>query len=384
MGNSNSRNSVIIRCLHGCSLFDVSSSTGDVSRYPYCLQLAICQSWRVDFEADISYIYVAMPANLPAQYFEAERRYRLAREVEERIRILQEMLAIMPKHKGTEKLQAELKTKISKLRKEERKRRAQRRKAHGYHIEREDAVQVVLIGPPNSGKSQLLGTLTNATPEVASYPFTTRRPSVGMMEFEDIKIQLVDTPPLSTEPPEWWMTEIIRNTDFLVCVLDLGEDGLSERLQGVIDRLEQSKVRVGQTADEEGYLSKGLLIVANKNDLPGAEVRFNRLKEHCGGKFGLVQISLNDSKGLEELKHVIFSELDIVRIYTKTPGKPPEMNDPLVLKRGSTVMDAARSIHKDFARELRYARVWGGKHFKGQRVEKTYSLEDRDVIEFHI
>nr|KXH69853.1 MAG: hypothetical protein AM324_01895 [Candidatus Thorarchaeota archaeon SMTZ1-83] len=325
-----------------------------------------------------------MPANLTPQYFEAERRYRLARDAEERIRILQEMLAIMPKHKGTEKLQAELKTKISKLRKEEQKRRSQRRKAHGYHIEREGALQVVLIGPPNAGKSELLRTLTNATPEVAPYPFTTRKPSVGMMEFEDIKIQLVDTPPLSAEPPEWWMTEIIRNTDFLLCVLDLGEEKISERLQSTLNSLEQSKVRVGEPAGDEGYLSKGLLVVANKSDMPGAEARFNRLRQYCRGRFGLVQISLNTSKGLEVLRHTIFSELNIVRVYTKTPGEPPDMADPLILRRGSTVMDAARAIHKDFASQLRYARVWGGDHFEGQRVEKNYALEDKDVIEFHI
>lgn len=338
----------------------------------------------VDFGAHVSYIFVAMPANLPPQYFEAERRYRLARTVEERIQILQEMLAIMPKHKGTEKLQAELKTKISKLRKEEQKRRAQRRKAHGYHIEPEGAAQVVLIGPPNSGKSQLLATLTNATPEVAPYPFTTRKPSVGMMDFEDIKIQLVDTPALSSERPEWWMIEIIRNADLLVGVLDLGEDNFPEQMETVIDRLEQSKVKVLEPASAEGYLNKRLLIVANKNDLPGAESRFHRLQEEYGEKFGIVSISLESLSGVEKLRRAIFSELDIVRVYTKAPGEPPDMEDPLILKRGSTVLDAARSIHKDFARQLKFARVWGGDHFKGQRVEKNYQIEDKDIIEFHI
>lgn len=338
----------------------------------------------VDFRVDMSYIFIGMPANLPPQYYETERRYRLARTVEERIQILQEMLAIMPKHKGTEKLQAELKTKISKLRKEEQKKRAQRRKAYGYHIETEGAAQVVLIGPPNSGKSQLLATLTNANPEVASYPFTTRKPSVGMMEFEDIKIQLIDTPPLSTEPLKWWMVEIIRNTDLLVGVLDLGKDDLSEQMQSILEKLEQSKVNVLEETGEEGYLYKKLLIVANKNDIPEANERFNRLKKCYPEKFELLYVSAINLRGLEELKLLIFSALDIVRVYTKTPGKPPDMHDPLILKRGSTVMDAARSIHKDFSKQLKYARCWGGNHFQGQRVERHYSLQDKDIIEFHM
>ncbi len=325
-----------------------------------------------------------MPANLPPQYYETERKYRLARTVEERIGILQELLAMMPKHKGTEKLQAELKTKISKLRKEDQKKRSQRRKAHGCHVEPEGAAQVVLIGPPNSGKSQLLATLTNATPEVAVYPFTTRKPLVGMMPFEDILIQLVDTPPLSSEPPKWWMVEIIRNTDLLIGVLDLAEDNFLEQIQLTMHGLEQSKVDVREEKNEEGYLYKTFLLLANKSDLPGAEERFERLKDHCGAEFEVLQISARNLQGLEQLKRLIFSALDIVRVYTKTPGEPVDMCDPLILKRGSTVMDAARSIHKDFARELKYARFWGGDHFQGQRIEKSYSLEDKDVIEFHM
>jgi ribosome-interacting GTPase 1 len=338
----------------------------------------------VDFDRSVRYIFTAMPANLTPQYYEAERRYRLARTSDERLQILQEMLAIMPKHKGSEKLQAELKTKISKLRKEEQKTRAQRRKYRGYHVEPEGAAQVVLIGPPNSGKSQLLAALTNATPEVAPYPFTTRKPSVGMMEYEDIKIQLVDTPPLTTESPEWWMTEIVRNSDFLLCVLDLGEDNLLEQTRTLIDRLEDMKICVLEEASEEGYLNKQLLMAANKVDLSGAEVQFDSLKEQYEAKLRIVSTSATDAAVVEEMRRIIFTALNIVRVYTKTPGKPADMRDPLILSRGSTVMDAARSIHKDFSRQLKYARVWGSNYYQGQRVERSYCLEDKDVIEFHI
>ncbi len=325
-----------------------------------------------------------MPANLPPQYYETERRLRTARTTEERISILQELLSMMPKHKGTEKLQAELKTKISKLRKEEQKKRSQRRRSHGYHVESEGAAQVVLIGPPNTGKSQLIATLTNATPEVAPYPFTTRKPAVGMMPFEDIKIQLVDTPPISAEPPVWWMVEIIRNADLLAAVLDLGTEDVQGQFKLVRAALDHAKVTFSLTPEEEGHLHKRLLILGNKMDLSISEEGFDSLKSGCEGDCFFLRVSSENKEVLKELKRLIFSALDLVRIYTKTPGKPPDMNDPLILQKGSTVMEAARSLHKDFARELKFARCWGGDHFEGQRVERTYSLQDRDVIEFHM
>jgi ribosome-interacting GTPase 1 len=325
-----------------------------------------------------------MPANLPPQYYETERRLRTARTAEERISILQELLSMMPKHKGTEKLQAELKTKISKLRKEEQKKRSQRRRSHGYHVESEGAAQVVLIGPPNTGKSQLLATLTNATPEVAPYPFTTRKPAVGMMPFEDIKIQLVDTPPVSADPPVWWMVEIIRNADLIAAILDMAADGVAGQLELVWAALEHSKVTSSLAPEEEGYLHKRLLIVGSKKDLATSDSEFDSLKAGCSGDCLFCTVSSGNSDELEQLKRIIFSALDLVRIYTKTPGKPPDMDDPLILQKGSTVMQAARSLHKDFARELKFARCWGGDHFKGQRVERSYSLQDKDVIEFHM
>lgn len=291
---------------------------------------------------------------------------------------------MMPKHKGTEKLQAELKTKISKLRKEEQKKRSQRRRSHGYHVESEGAAQVVLIGPPNTGKSQLLAALTNATPEVAPYPFTTRKPAVGMMPFEDIKIQLVDTPPISAEPPAWWMVEIVRNGDLLAAVLDLGRDDVQVQFKLVGAALDHAKVTSSLTSEEEGYLHKRLLIVGNKTDLAASEKGFDSLKNECTGDCLFLRISSESSDDLQELKYLIFSALDLVRIYTKTPGKPPDMDDPLILQKGSTVMQAARSLHKDFARELKFARCWGGDHYEGQRVERSYSLQDKDIIEFHM
>ena len=328
-----------------------------------------------------------MPANLPPQYFEAERRYRLAKTDQEKIACLREMLSIMPKHKGTEKLQAELKTKISKLKKlVVQKKRTRAKRAKLYHIEREGAAQVVLLGLPNVGKSQLLASLTRATPEVAPYPFTTTKPAVGMMPYEDITIQMVDTPPLTDGKAEWWLIDIIRNADLLLLTLDLGEDPLAQ-LDKLMKNLGDSKVRlVSETTEEapEGVASKKAILVGSKKDLDGATGRFQLLRDRYTEKLPLVSLSAAKDDGLEDLKREIYEVLNILRVYTKVPGKPPDLTEPVVLERGSTVTDAARAIHKDFAYNLTYARLWGSDKYKGQRVERNHVLRDGDVVEFHV
>jgi len=330
-----------------------------------------------------------MPANLPPQYFEAEKRYRLAKADEEKIVCLRQMLAIMPKHKGTEKLQADIKTRISKLKKlMVEKKRAKAKRAQLYHVDREGVAQGVLLGPPNVGKSQLLASLTNATPEIAPYPFTTTKPGVGMMPYEDILIQLVDTPPIVDKDLEWWLLDIFRNTDLLLLVVDLGQEDVLSRLESAIHSLEAAKVKLvseGVTvAPEVGEVSKRAMIVGNKNDLEGAEEGFKCLRELYAGKFPLESVSATERDGLEHLKVEIYKALDILRVYTKEPGKPPDLTEPVVLKRGSTLIDAARAIHKDFAIKLSYARLWGSNRYDGQRVERNHVLEDGDVVEFHI
>jgi hypothetical protein len=329
-----------------------------------------------------------MPANLPPQYFEVEKRYREARTLQEKIAILKEMLAIVPKHKGTEKLQAELKSKISRLQKEAREKPKTARRDTIFHPKREGAAQVVIVGPPNSGKSKLLSSLTRATPEVAPYPFTTQIPQVGMMEFEDIKIQMVDTPPITEEHIAYWQIDIIRNADLVLLVVDAFQDDVIEYIDGIIKRLKDSKIELitGEEGEQfvVGPVKKRTLLVANKIDLPQSRDNLSIIKEFYGNKFPIVSISAETGEGIEELKGRIFQELDIIRVYTKTPGKPPDMKDPLILKTGSTVLDAARAIHKDFEKNLKYARLWGSSKFPGQRVERNYILKDKDIVEFHI
>ncbi|HHF98997.1 MAG TPA: TGS domain-containing protein [Candidatus Aerophobetes bacterium] len=331
-----------------------------------------------------------MPANLPPQYYEAERRYREAKSIEEKISILQEMLAIMPKHKGTDKLQADLRAKISKLKKSVEKKKGPARKYQPYLIKKEGAAQVILAGPPNTGKSSILAALTKASPEIAPYPFTTHEPKVGMMPYENIKIQLVDTPPICPEVNFPWMGEVIRRGDLVAVILDAGGDDILEQVEMVLERLREFKIRVDEERpSEEKEQEKSLFyskiaLVANKDDLPGAEERISILKEFYKERFPVIPLCTTSAFKLDNFKREIYRCLGIIRVYTKAPGKQPDMEDPVVLKKGSLVIDAARAIHKDFAKNLKYARIWGKNEFKGQKVEREHPLEEGDVLEFHI
>ncbi len=329
-----------------------------------------------------------MPANLPPQYYEAEKRFRLARTGKEKLTILQEMWAIMPKHKGTDRLQGELKAKLSQLKKEMQTKKKTGKSFYSHHIEKEGAAQVVLIGLPNVGKSQIVTSLTNATPQVASYPFTTREPLVGMMPFKDIKIQLIDTPPITEEFTEPWLPEIVKYADYVILVVDLGSEEVLNQVDVILKRLEQSKVKLVVKEEENDELNvqfyKKTMIVGNKNDIPDAEEHFEALKDLHSDNFPLLSISAKEREGLQKLKRKIYGELAIIRIYTKELGKSADMDDPIVLEKGSRLTDAARVIHKDFAFKLKYAKVWGSSKFDGQKVDRNHLLEDGDVVEFHL
>ena len=331
-----------------------------------------------------------MPANLPPQYYEAEERYRLAKTNQEKLAILKKMWAIMPKHKGTDKLQGDLKAKISQLKKEIQKKKKTGKSTYSRHVDKQGAAQVVIIGSLNVGKSQLVASLTNATPEVAPYPFTTHEPLVGMMSFENIKIQLVDTPPITDEFIEPWLPEIIKYADYVILVVDLGSEDILEEMDMVLKKLDESRIRL--TAKEEEVendelsdkFCKKTMILGNKSDSEGAEERFQMLKELHGENFSIVSVSAKNLEGLEELKKKIYEELNIIRVYTKEPGKPADMMDPIVLKKRSILIDAARVIHKDFAYKLKYAKMWGSSKFSGQQVDRNHPLEDGDIVEFHL
>jgi ribosome-interacting GTPase 1 len=328
-----------------------------------------------------------MPANLPPQYKEAEGKLKTARTPEEKIAILQEMLAIMPKHKGTDHLKADLRNRISKLEKLKGSKRARGRGESRFAVEREGAAQVAVVGPPNCGKSSLISSMTNSEVSVGDYPFTTSLPTPRMMAYEDIGIQIIDMPPVTSDFIEWWQTAIVRGADLAILVSDLSSDTLLEDTDMVIGKLASSHISLTNTIPEEreiGCAYKPAIIVATKTDADGSETRLELLSEKYEREFPVLAVSTKTGQGVRELPGLVFSKLGIVRVYTKPPGKPPSMTDPIILPKGSTVMDAARQIHKDFSREMRYTRKWGKGTFDGQRVEKNHVLEDGDVLEFHI
>ena len=315
-----------------------------------------------------------MPANLPPQYFEAERNYRAAKTAPDKIAALEEMLAIMPKHKGTDHLRAELRRRIAKLSQSLDKKLATQRTS--MLVEKVGAAQVVVIGPPNAGKSQLVSAITSASPTVAEYPFTTQQATPGMMEFENIKIQLIDTPPLVPQAIEWWLPHMIKRADALLIVVDLSDAPLAQ-LEAVLAELENRKIEIRENKVRT-------LIIGNKLDLKNASDNYNALKNQYAGQLPVIAVSAKESIGLEELKQKIYEVLDIIRVYTKTPGQKPDFTDPIILERGGTLEDAAAAVHKDFAAKLKYARLWGSGKHDGLMVKRNHVLQDGDIIELHM
>ncbi len=323
-----------------------------------------------------------MPANLTPAYFEAEKNYRAAKSPLEKIAALEEMLAVMPKHKGTDHLRAELRTKIAKMTQSLDKKSATQRAS--MTIEKVGAAQVAVIGLPNSGKSQLVSSLTKATPTVAPYPFTTGNATPGMMPFENIQIQLIDTPPLTEQLPEWWLANIIRRADALMVVIDLSSSP-REQMETIINQLERIRIRIRPGAiesDESSVNYKKALIVSNKADLDSGE-HYRTLEARYRDQLPIIAISTLTGAGLEELKRRILETLCVIRVYTKAPGHKPDYSDPIVLEAGSTVGDAATSVHKDFAAKMRYARIWGSAKHDGIMAKRDHVLQDGDIIELH-
>ena len=326
-----------------------------------------------------------MPANLPPQYFEAEKNFREAKSPLEKIAALEEMLAIMPKHKGTDHLRAELRTRIAKLNQSLDKKTATQHAS--MTIERVGAGQVAVIGMPNVGKSQLINSVTNASLVVAAYPFTTQSATPGMMAFENIQIQLIDTPPMAPQPVEWWRAHMLRRAGALLIVVDLIDDPLIQ-METIINHLEKMRIRLvaGEVGGEEaGPLSQQkALIAGNKIDLDIDSAHYRALQDAYGAELAVTAISADDGTGLEELKRKIFQTLGIIRVYTKVPGQKPDYNDPIILEKESTLGTAAASVHKDFTAKMKYARIWGSGKHDGIMAKRDHVLQDGDVVELHM
>ena len=331
-----------------------------------------------------------MPANLTPQYHKAEEEYKRTIQPREKLEKLREMFRLLPKHKGTEKIQAELKKKISQLMEYLESGGGKTGAGKGkpsHKIPHEGAGRVVLVGGPNGGKSALLAALTAAKPEIAPYPFTTRMPIPGMMTTHGIKIQMIDTPAISRDMMEPWLPGLARQADVVLLVAGLADDDLIDGVEATLERLDAAKVRLvaEPPVDDEDETTHYLptLLVANQCDAPDAEERLALLSEWLAERLPIATVSATRGDGLESLKESIYTALGIIRVYTKTPGKPADKTDPFTLPIGGTVHDLAERIHRDLADSLKFAKVWGTGVFDGQTVKRDHELHDSDIVELH-
>jgi ribosome-interacting GTPase 1 len=363
-----------------------------------------------------------MPANLPAEAKQKYREASLARRPEEKIQKLQEFLSLFPKHKGTENLRAQVKRKISLLKKEIQEKKQKRAGAGGpkVFVEKEGDAQIVILGPANVGRSSLLSLLTNAKVEVSSYPYTTTEPTPGMFNYQDLQLQLVEAPALmagSAEGGAWGLQTLTsaRNADALILMVDLSQNPV-DQLSLILRELDKAKIltkkpkarieiekkhmgaklkfivlgrlidcsvkdltrllksygirdatikiRGEASLDDveeaifEGTTYRPAIIIANKADRLEAAEKLEELKKAAGNDVKLIIISCATKDGVEELGSEIFDMLDIIRVYTKDPNKRDASARPFTIQKGSTVLDLAKRIHSDFYTQFSYAKVW--------------------------
>lgn len=328
-----------------------------------------------------------MPTNLPPEYFDAEKRYRTASTSAEKLACIEEMLAIIPKHKGTDKLRADLRKRVSKLKSAAQAKKSLARHESAYHINKEGAGQVVIVGATNVGKSALVATVTHAAPEVADFPHTTWKPTPGMMPIENIQIQLIDTPPLSKEFVDPEMMDLIRRCDLVLLMVDLQTDPL-QQLEDTVAVLGEHRIvplrLKDRYRDQRGISLVPFLIMANKNDNAATDENLDIFRELLSDNWPMIAASVATGRNLDLLKATIVERLNIIRVYSKSHGQKPDRSSPFVLKKGSTIADFACKVHQDFAQKLKAAKVWGIAVFDGQMVQRDYVLQEGDIVELQI
>lgn len=298
-----------------------------------------------------------MPANVSLEYSLAERKYKEAGTDIEKLKALTDMLSKAPSHKGGERLRQEIKRKISRLRERIEKSGKKRGKTTG--IKKEGAATIVLVGLTNSGKSYILSKLTNAKVDISGYEFTTKKPEVGTMDYNGVKLQVIELPAMfkgyavSGRGPAYMA--IARIADLVLIVLD-GEKHLDEQLFLIEEEFRGVFMELGKDVNAA--------VLVNK-----AGRRF-----YCGYNIA----------HLDSLEDDIWRCLGLIYVYTKTPGKEKDY-PPVALEKGCSVRDLAIVVHRDFIKNFRFARIWGRsvKH-DGTQTGLDHVLEEGDIIELHM
>jgi ribosome-interacting GTPase 1 len=350
-----------------------------------------------------------MPTNVTPEFKRAKEAFQKARDPAERLVHLKEMLRAVPKHKGTEHLQADIKSRIKDLTDElAGPKKGGARTGPTHAVRPEGAAQIALVGPPNSGKSSLHVRLTASHAEVGPYPFTTHAPLPGMLPYEDVLFQLIDLPPIGVDVMEPWIPNSLQPAHAVLLVVDLTTPGCVENVAAIRERLDEKRITLsekwpgaldpshlvfpelaesstsGVEEDDDPFrIHLPTLLVANKSDLHPDADEIGILEELIGVRYPAISVSSETGEGLDRIGPTLFRGLQIVRVYTKIPGHPADDDKPYTVFLGDTVYDVARLVHRDIAASLKFARIWGSGKFDGQQVGKDHPVNDGDVVELH-
>jgi ribosome-interacting GTPase 1 len=325
-----------------------------------------------------------MPTNLPPEYYKVEERYREAREPAEKAELIEEMLSTIPKHKGTDKLRADLRRKLAKFKESAEQQKKTGRRDTTYVIDKEGAGQVAVVGASNTGKSSLVASLTNADPEVAEYPFATWLPTPGMAPFENVQIQLIDTPSLDREFVEPALVDMIRRADLILVMLDIQAFPF-DQLEETLSFLEEHRIipveRQDSFLQDRRHTFLPFVFLMNKVDDEGLDEDFETFLQLYDGPWKVLPGSVRTERDIDSLLAHIFHQLNVMRIYSKVPGKEADLSAPFIIHTGATVQEFAARIHKDFIKDLKSARVWGSTAHDGLMAGRDHVLQDGDIVE---